>query len=66
MSGLVSSVGIATDYGLDTPGIESWWGEIFCPPSLLYNGYRVLPRSKVWPWRAADHSFPSSAVVMQE
>ena len=24
-----SSVGIATDYGLDIPGIESWWGEIF-------------------------------------
>jgi hypothetical protein len=28
-----SSVGIATDYGLDGPGIESRWGEIFriCP-----------------------------------
>ena len=26
-----SSVGIATDYGLDGPGIESWWGEIFRP-----------------------------------
>jgi len=24
-----SSVGIATAYGLDGPGIESWWGEIF-------------------------------------
>ena len=24
-----SSVGIATDYGLDGPGIESRWGEIF-------------------------------------
>ena len=24
-----SSVGIATDYGLDGPGMESWWGEIF-------------------------------------
>jgi hypothetical protein len=21
-----SSVGIATEYGLDGPGIESWWG----------------------------------------
>jgi hypothetical protein len=38
-----SSVGIATNYGLDGPGIESRWGEIFCtcpdrpwgPPSLL-------------------------------
>jgi hypothetical protein len=27
--GPVSSVGIATDYGLDGPGIESRWGEIF-------------------------------------
>jgi hypothetical protein len=28
-----SSVGIATDYGLDGPGIESRWDEIFrtCP-----------------------------------
>jgi hypothetical protein len=23
-----SSVGIATDYGLDGPGIESWWGYV--------------------------------------
>ena len=28
---LGSSVGIATDYGLDGPGIESRWGEIFRP-----------------------------------
>ena len=26
-----SSVGLATDYGLDGPGIESRWGEIFRP-----------------------------------
>ena len=26
-----SLVGIATDYGLDGPGIESRWGEIFRP-----------------------------------
>jgi len=46
-----SVVGIATDYRLDGPGIDSRWGEIFrtCPdrswgtPSLLYNGYRVFP-----------------------
>ena len=46
-----SSVGIATGYGLDGPGIESRRGEIFRissdrprgPPSLLYNGYRVFP-----------------------
>ena len=24
-----SSIGIATDYGLDGPGIESRWGEVF-------------------------------------
>ena len=29
--GPCSSVGIATDYGLDCPGIESRWGEIFTP-----------------------------------
>ena len=48
-----SSVGIATGYGLDSPGIDSQWGsEIFPiypdrpwgPTSLLYNGYRVFSR----------------------
>ena len=45
-----SSVGIATGYALEGPGIESRWGEIFrtCPvrswgpPRLLYNRYRVF------------------------
>jgi len=55
-SELGSSVGIATGYGLDGPGIESRWGrgEIFrtCPdrpwgpPSFLYSGYRVFPGGK--------------------
>ena len=65
-----SSVGIATDYGLDGPGIEFRWGEIFRrpdrlwgPPSLLYNGYRVFPGGKVRPGRAAHHSPPYSAEV---
>ena len=31
ISGPGSSVGIATDYGLDDPGIESLCGEIFRP-----------------------------------
>ena len=66
-----SSVGIATGYGLDGPGIESRLeGEIFrtCPdrpwdpPSLLYNGYRVFPWGKERPGRDADPSPPSSAV----
>jgi len=63
-----SSVGIATDYGLDGPGIESRWGVRLSarPPSLLYNGYRVLPGGKVCPGRAADHSPPSSAEVLEE
>ena len=69
-----SSVGIATGYGLDGPGIESRWGrEIFrnCtgrpwgPPSLLYNGYRAFPGGKERPGRDADPSPPSSAVVMK-
>ena len=67
-----NSVGIATDYGLDGQGIESGetrfsarpdrtWG----PPRLLYNGYRVFPGGKVRPGRAADHSPPSIAAVME-
>ena len=38
------------------------WG----PPRLLYNGYRVIPGGKVRPGRAADHSPPSSAAVIEE
>jgi hypothetical protein len=49
-----SVVGTATRYGLEGPGIESRWGEIFRiypdrlrgPPSVLYNGYRVFPGGK--------------------
>ena len=71
LSGPVSSVGIATGYGLDGPRIESWWGEIFrtCPdrhwgpPSLLYNGYRVYSGGKERPGRDADPSPPPSFVV---
>jgi hypothetical protein len=65
-----SAVGIATGYGLDGPGIESPWGEIFCtcpdrpwgPTSLLYSGQRVFPGGKKRPGRDADLSPPSSAV----
>jgi hypothetical protein len=70
LSGPGSSVGIATDYGLDGPGIESRLGEIFrCPdwlwgpPNLLYNGYRIFPGGKVRLGRAADHSPSSNAAV---
>ena len=54
------SVGIGTRYGLDVPGIESRWGEIFRirpertlgPSSLLYSRYRVFLGGKAaWEWR---------------
>ena len=56
-----SIVSIATGYGLDGPGIESWcvWGFHTCPswplgpPSLHYNGYRDIPGGKAagaWFW----------------
>jgi hypothetical protein len=69
---LGSSVGIATDYGLDGLGIESWWGRDFLHLSRLALGptqppvqwYWVFARGKVRPGRAADHSPPSSALVM--
>jgi len=65
-----SSVAIATGYGLDGPGIESRWGEIFrtcpdrpwSPPSHMYDGYRVFSGGKERPGRDADPSPPSSAV----
>jgi hypothetical protein len=49
-----SLFGKATRYGLEDPGMESRWVEIFRtypdrlrgPPSLLYNGYRVFPGGK--------------------
>jgi hypothetical protein len=67
-----SSVGIATDYGLDCPGSNPCEDEIFRPrpdrkwgpPSFLYNGYRVFLEGKVRPGRAADHSPPSSVAFM--
>jgi len=55
-----SSVGISTRYGLDGPGIESWWGRDFPypsrpwgPPYLLCSWYRVSLRggTAVGAWR---------------
>ena len=69
-SGPGISVGIATDYGLEGPGIESRLGEIFRLPdqprgplNLLYNGYRVFPRGRMRPGRGADPSPHSSDEV---
>jgi len=68
-----SSVGVATDYGLDGPGSNPGGDEIFClsrpalgptqPPVKWVPG---LFRGKLRPGRAADHSPPSSAAVMEE
>jgi hypothetical protein len=38
-----SSVGIATSYGLDGPGIESWWGRIFPHLSIPALGLNQPP-----------------------
>jgi hypothetical protein len=70
VSGPGSSVGIATGYGMDGPGIESRWGRDFphlsrpaLGPSLLYNGYRVFSGVESGPGRDADLSPPSSDEV---
>ena len=68
-----SSVVIATDYGLEVPGSIPGGEKIFRPsrPALgptqpLVKWVSGLSRGKVRPGRAADHSTPSSAAVMEE
>ena len=68
-----SSVGIATDYGLDGPGSNLGGDEISRPsrPALGPTQPPVqwvpsLSRGKLQPERAVDHSPPSSAAVMEE
>ena len=72
-SGPGSSVGIATDYGLDGPGWNPGGEESFRPsrPALGPTQPPVkwvpgLFRGKVRPERAADHSPHFSAAVMEE
>ena len=38
-----SAVGIATRYGLDGPGVESWWGRDFPRPSRPALGPTLPP-----------------------
>ena len=73
MSGPDSSVGIATNYRLDGPGLNSGGDKFFrsTRPALGPTQPPVkwvldLSRGKVRPGRAADHSPPSSATVMEE
>ena len=69
-----SSVGIATHYRPDGPGIESQWDEIFStrperpwgPNSLLYNGYRVSFPGVKRLGHDADHPTPSSVLKVKE
>jgi len=73
ISGPGSSVGIATDYGLDSPRSNPGGDEIFCPsrPALGLTQRPVkwvpcLSRGKVRSGRATDHLPPSNATVMEE
>ena len=66
------SVGIATELRAGGPGSNPGEDEVFRPsrPALgptqpPVNGYLFFPRGKLWPGRAADHSPPSSAAVME-
>ena len=52
-----SSVGIATRYGLDGPGIESLWGRDFPHPSRPALGTGSFPGVKQ-PGRGVDHPPP--------
>jgi hypothetical protein len=64
-----SSVGIATHYGREGPGIESRCGRDFphlsrpalVPTQPLVNGYRVSLPGVKRPGRGVDHPLPSSA-----
>ena len=68
-----SAVGIATRYGLDGPGIKSWWGVRFSAP--IHTGHGAHPVSYTmgtgsfpvvkWLGHGTDHPNPSSAKVKE-
>ena len=66
-----SSVGIATSYGLDGPGNESRWGQVFPhtsrpvlgPTQLPIQWVRGLSLGVKRPGRGVDHPLPFSAEV---
>jgi hypothetical protein len=68
IQGRDSSVGIATRYELDGPGIESWWGREFphtgpgAQPVSYTMGTGSFPGVKR-PGRGAEHPIPSNAEV---
>ena len=63
-----SSVGIATDYGLDSLGNESRWGRFFLPVQTGPGAHPASCKMGTGSFlgHAADHSPPSSAEVMEE
>jgi hypothetical protein len=71
--GRLSTVGIATRYGLDGPGIESRWGRDFPHPSRPALGTTQPPIQWVRglfpevkrPGRGVDHPPPSRAEVKE-
>jgi hypothetical protein len=74
VSGPGGIVGIATDYGLDGPGIKSLWGRDFphlstpalVPTQPLVRWVPGFPGAKERPGCDADPSPLSSALVMKE
>jgi len=71
-----SIVSIATCYGLDSPGIASWWGRDFLHPSRLALGPTQPPvqwvlghskggRGVKWQGCGIGHPPPSSAKVKE-
>ena len=73
VTGRDSTVGIATRYGLDVPGIESWWRRDFPQPSRPALGSAQPPIQWVpgsflgvkWPGRGVDHQ-PTSSTEVKE